>query len=107
MKAEGATAPLNRVHSAKNRVDNLLLYRVLDEAQQAGLHRLQPFETLLEKDRAKLCDIDRHDAYSKTFLIVAKSWSGWKGLTIQPVAPAALPSCFFSGADSVVSISRG
>ncbi len=38
---------------------------------------------------------------------VATSCSGLKGLTSQPVAPAALPSIFFSGVDSVVSISSG
>jgi hypothetical protein len=37
----------------------------------------------------------RHDQPS-TFFIVASNWSGLKGLTIQPVAPADLPACFLS-----------
>ena len=38
---------------------------------------------------------------------VASSCAGLKGLTIQPVAPAFLPSIFFSMLDSVVSSSTG
>src|SRR5262249_16600195 len=107
VKAEGATAPFDRMGGAKEGVDDLLLYRLLGQTQQATLHRFQPFEALLEKYRQELPDVDRHALYSRTFLIVAKSWSGLKGLTIQPVAPAAFPACFFSGADSVVSSRMG
>lgn len=39
--------------------------------------------------------------------MVAISFSGSNGLTSQPVAPAALPSCFFSSEDSVVSSRMG
>ena len=42
-----------------------------------------------------------------TFFTTARSWSGLNGFTIQAVAPAALPSCFFSGCDSVVNRTIG
>ena len=40
-------------------------------------------------------------------LITDTSWLGSKGLTIQPVAPAALPRSFLSSLDSVVSVRMG
>src|SRR5215831_10561998 len=107
LKAKGAPATLDRVSSTKDRVDCLFRRCAFLKLQQAGFHCFQPFQALFEKDLAELCHVDRHCAYPKTFLIVASSWSGLKGLTSQPVAPAALPSCFFSGADSVVSMSMG
>ena len=42
-----------------------------------------------------------------TFSIVASSRSGLKGLTSQPVAPAALPASLRSAVASVVSTSNG
>ena len=39
--------------------------------------------------------------------MVARSRSGLKGFTTQPVAPAALPSIFFSALASVVRTSSG
>src|SRR5215510_7845597 len=93
--------------STKDCVDRLFRRCAFLKLQQAGFHCFQPFQALFEKDLAELGNIDRHYAYPKTFWIVASNWSGLKGLTSQPVAPAALPSCFFSGADSVVSMSMG
>src|SRR5262245_28996632 len=107
LKAKGAPTTFDRVGSPKDRVNDLFRQCALFKLQQSGFHGFQPFHALFEKDLAELCYIDRHRAYPKTFLIVASSWSGLKGLTIQPVAPAALPSCFFSSADSVVSMSMG
>src|SRR5437660_10615727 len=107
LKTKGAPTTFDRVGSTKDRVDRLFLWCALLKLQEAGFHCFQPFQALLKKDLAELGNINRHCAYPKTFLIVASSWSGLKGLTIQPVAPAALPSCFFSGADSFVSLSMG
>ena len=47
------------------------------------------------------------EPYQRTRAMVASSCGGLKGLTIQPVAPARLPSAFFSALDSVVSTSMG
>src|SRR6478736_3805195 len=63
--------------------------------------RLREFEFPLAWTR-----IGRH-AQLRTLSTVASSRSGSKGLTIQPVAPAARPSCFLSALDSVVSTSSG
>ena len=67
----------------------------------------------IRSDRGSRCQtsaaVDRCRAhgYPSTRWMVAISCSGLNGLTSQPVAPAALPSAFFSGVDSVVSISSG
>ncbi len=45
--------------------------------------------------------------HANTFFTTLKSCSGLNGLTIQPVAPAALPSCRFRSCDSVVRINIG
>ncbi|KAF0232829.1 MAG: hypothetical protein FD177_2186 [Desulfovibrionaceae bacterium] len=45
--------------------------------------------------------------YRRTFCTTASSCSGLKGFTIQPVAPASLPSCFLPAWDSVVSMTMG
>ena len=53
------------------------------------------------------CTSDKSIYQSKTRLTVAIRRSGSKGLTIQPLAPAALPSIFFSVLLSVVSTRMG
>jgi len=57
---------------------------------------------------ANLCDpkVSLHDQ-DNTLETVCLRVSGLKGLTIQPVAPAALPSAFLSPADSVVNSKIG
>ena len=73
LKAKGAPATFDRVGSTKDRVDGLLRRCALFKLQQAGFHCFQPFQALFEKDLAELGYIDRHCAYPKTFLIVARS----------------------------------
>ena len=59
-----------------------------------------------QQQRREMIDVSFVHRYS-SFFSVAISCTGLKGLTIQPVAPARLPSIFFSWLDSVVSISIG
>src|SRR5437868_5583559 len=91
---------------AEDRIDELRFRRADVELQQRSFHRVQRFEALVEERIVKLCKIERHN-YLSTRRMVATSCSGSNGLTIQPVAPASLPSRLRSTEDSVVNIRIG
>ena len=91
---------------AEDGADELGLRSTDIQLQQSSLHRVERFEALVEEGVMKLGQIECHD-YLSTRCIVATSCSGSKGLTIQPVAPAALPSRLRSAEDSVVNMRIG
>src|SRR5690606_10159076 len=105
-KAERGRATLDRMGGAEDHVDRFRIGARAPgfEREQAALHRVQALAALLEE-----CGVEAGDIHgqARTLRTVATSCSGSKGLTSQPVAPAALPSIFLSVPDSVVSISSG
>ena len=107
LKSEGTAAPLDRMGTAENHVDHFGIIAAVIQLQQGGLHVREVLKALFKKDLMELCDVHCHGNQPSTRLTVETSCSGLKGLTIQPVAPAALPSCFLSAADSVVSVRMG
>ena len=75
---------------------------------------LEPEGQIFQLAQNFLCFLDKgfngllnHSLYPKSFLVTAMSLSASKGLFIHPVAPAAFPFAFMSGADSVVSMTIG
>src|SRR4051812_36584522 len=65
---------------------------------EALFGRGQSLGAFLEEDRLDFVEIVAH---GQTFLIAAPSFTGSKGLVIQPVAPAPRARAFFSSENSV------
>ena len=118
-KTKRCATALDGVRCTENRINFFDIGAVI-QCQQAGFHDAQSLETFLEENIVKLRKIDGHLVYSlkhafvfmhpvqsRTRRRVLINCSGSNGLTIQPVAPAALPIIFFSVLDSVVRIRIG
>src|ERR1044072_3216460 len=95
------------MRDTEDRVDRLRIRRPDVQLQQRGLQRVESFEALVEEGVVELCEVERHGYLSSTRCTVAISCAGSNGLTIQPVAPALLPSRLRSAELSVVSIRIG
>src|SRR5512139_1387590 len=84
------------MHGAKHSSDKFLVIRNFFQLEQG---RFKLSEKFLGFFSERLSLSVHHPS---TFLTTARSCSGLNGFTIQPVAPAAFPSTFFSACDSVV-----
>lgn len=108
-KAKGRRAAVDGMGGAEDGVDAFAV-RGRSEGQEARFHCIQPFPALLEEDLGDFrhFQIKDHARFLRhmffefrcgcqmTRATVARSCGGLNGLTIQPVAPARLPSIFFS-----------
>src|SRR5688572_10916805 len=105
-KPKNPGSALDGMRTAKHGVHHLRIRLPRFHQQQALLHILKQLKALGDEGLAKPCDIVAH-IQAHTFSITCTSFSGLNGLTIHPVAPALLPSCFFASSASVVSIRIG
>ena len=108
-EAEGGAAALHGMGGTKQGVDHILVDNGPGGLDQGRLHGVQFLEALLEEDLLELAEINTHRSALKgsTRRRVASRRSGSNGLIIQPVAPAARPSCFCAAEPSVVSVRIG
>ncbi len=108
MKREAAGGALERVDDAEDVVERFLVRLVLLQRENRAVVAIESFETLREHVAHELLlEVGAHAALEtfegNTRATTARSCGGWKGFTIQPVAPAARARFLASGSDSVVS----
>ena len=98
LEAKHGSGALQRVQSAEDSIDLVLVGQVMEEIEQTA------FDLFEELRRFRPEDLDGvHCVHlPSTFLAILTSCSGSKGFVIQPVAPAALARLFMSASDSVV-----
>src|ERR1035438_5921786 len=101
VEAEHGTRSLNRVQSPESPPDHLAVVAPLIQLQQ---RRFQFREQLARFFLKRLLILVDHPS---TLFTTARSCWVANGFTIQPVAPAALPSCLRESWDSVVSMMMG
>src|SRR5208337_2705161 len=101
IKPAHRSRPFDRVQRAKHPADQLRVAGVFLQNEEGRLEFGEQFVGF------RPVGFSQRFHYPRTFFTTARSCSGLKGLTIHPVAPAVFPSCFFSGWDSVVSITMG
>ena len=95
---EHRAGALYRVQRAKGGIDEIAIAGRAFEIEQYMLELLKQFLRLLSEGLRRIgCG---HQP--STFLTTVTNCSCWNGLVIQPVAPAALASCFIAASDSVV-----
>src|ERR1051326_831093 len=104
-KAKGGASPFDGVRAAENGMQKLRIVRCLFQTQKVSLQVGKQVPGLVKKSLMEHRHIYVHAG--NTFSMTLTSCSGWKGLTIHPVAPAALPSALRLSPLSVVSIKMG
>ena len=83
--------PFESVQGAEDPIDQGCLLRALLEGEQGLLELLEELPGLVAEG------VDQTAHAGQIIRTTARSCSGLNGLTIHPEAPAAFPSCFFSG----------
>src|SRR5690554_5485297 len=110
LKSERPGAALDRVNGPENRVHRFDLVLLVHHQAETVIHGFQKILAFLKEGISEI--VTDHDAHetpraTATRSIAATSFISSKGLTIQPVAPAARARDFSSGALSVVSTRIG
>src|SRR5690606_4879537 len=105
-EAEGRRAALDGMRGAEDGVDQFQVVGGIRQRQQRRFHAVEELAALLEEDIMELRKVC-HVVVPSRRAMVASRVSGSNGLTIQPVAPAARPSCLRSALASVVRINMG
>ncbi len=90
VEAKHRAGPLDRVQGTERRVHQVGIVRTMLQVEQGLLELIQQVRGFLA---VGLRGIGVAHVPS-TLRTTASNWSCWNGLVIQPVAPAALASCF-------------
>src|SRR5258707_13824372 len=97
-ESEHRAGAFDRMQRTEGTVDQILIVLSVGQVEKRLFEVFQEFLRLLTKQLRRVLPIHAPN----TFLTTAINCSCWKGLVIQPVAPAAFASALSWPSDSVV-----